>query len=312
MNEPRSTLCARPGCRAAMLAEGAVCWTCTHAGILNLGTVADWGNELITALTRQTRIGRSEGHSTGQRDENPLPVDLRISELHSELHHALTAWTERARNALDLWTPRPAWPLCKDAETTFCAHDSCRSIVNDPQKAALSLADMARLLADHPRWIRRQDDAGRVLDILDRAASRMVKALDLPPDMVGLGPCDADDCNEILKALREQAYVTCRGCETVYSVEQRREQRLKRAEGLRATPALLAAVFTDLYPQHELKSNTITQWETRKKLTRRGTNRKRQALYRVGDVWTLHLASINRDLAHTYRAEQPEKETQAA
>lgn len=306
MNEPRSTLCTRPGCSAAMLADGTVCWTCTQAGILDLGTVADWGTELITALTRQTRIGRGENHSTGQRDENPLPVDLRISELHSELHHVLAAWTERIRRALDLWTPRPAWPLCAAAETTLCAHDSCRSIVNDPQKATLSLADMARLLADHPRWIRRQDDAGRVLDVLDRAASRMVKALDLPLDMVGLGPCDSDDCSEVLRSPRDQAYVTCRGCGAVYSVDQRREARLRRADGLRATPSLLAVVLSDIYAAEHgivLTRNTITQWDTRdKKLHRRGTTASGQAKYRVGDVRALYLAMINQRLNREFKS----------
>jgi hypothetical protein len=288
-----------------MLADGDVCWPCTHKAVLDLGTVADWGSELITALTLQTRIGRGDGHAIRHGDEQPLPFDLRISDLHSELHHALAAWTERVRRDLELWLPRPAWPLCKDAEATICPHDSCRSITHDPQRAPLSLADMARLLAKHPKWIRRQSDADRVCDILARAAVRMMPLLDLPPSMVGLGPCDTDGCDQILRGRQDRPYVTCPGCEETYSVEQRREQRLKRAENLRATPTLLASVLTDLYPEHdiELRANTITQWDVRDgKLPRRGTNRKGRALYRVGDVRDLYLAMVQRELQKAQRA----------
>jgi hypothetical protein len=314
-NEPRSALCGR--CRAPMLADGTVCWPCTHKAGLDLATIADWGAELITALTRQTRIGRSDGHAAGHGDDRPLPIDLRVSDLHSELHRALAAWTERVRRDLELWLRRPAWPLCAAAEAIDCEHPSCRSITRDPQRATLSLADMARLIAKHPKWIRRQDDAGRVFDVLARAAVRMVPFLDLPPSMVGLGHCDTDGCNEILKGRQDRAFVTCPGCEETYDVEQRREQRLKRAENLRATPTLLASVLTDLYPEHdiELRPNTITQWELRdKKLVRRGTNHRGRALYRVGDVRALYLAMVKRenDKARRATARAAQKEIQPA
>lgn len=313
LSEPVSTLC--PRCNALMLADGTVCWPCTHTAVLDLGTVADWGNELVIALSRQTRIGRGEGPAVGGRDENPLPIDLRASDLHSELHRTLTAWTERARHALELWLPRPAWPLCKDALTTWCEHDSCRAIVNDPQKAPLSLADMARLLAEHPRWIRRQDNAPALLDVLARAAARMVPALDLPPDMIGLGPCDSDGCEEVIKAERGQASAACRGCSAVYNVERRREARLRRADGLRATPGVLAALLTDIYaPEHgiELKANTITTWDVRdRKLARRGTTPSGRAKYRVGDVRTLYLAMIQRELKARARKAAAAEKTKA-
>lgn len=307
-NEPPMAICERDA--RAMIDTGTVCWPCAYEGVRNLDTIALWSGELETTLTRQDRIRPTEGYSAGHRsDETPLPVNPHAANIHTGLRRVLGTWSRRATVMLGLDRgTAPAGPLCHNAVTTWCVHPSCRAIVLDPGKAAPTIRDMARLLADNMAWMRRQDGAAHALDVIARAAASITPAVDLPPVLRALGRCDT--CETELRAPVDAVTVICE-CGVAYDVERRRDALYARVDTIRHTAPVLARVLTDLMsggdPKLALHPDTIGTWARRGRLTRRGSDpRTRDPRYRFGDVRALYTQLITRKLKTRANTEQKE------
>lgn len=286
-------------CERAMIDTGTVCWPCAHAGIRDLDTIATWSPDLDITLTRQDRI-RPRGGPAGHRtDDAPLPLNTHASNIHATLHRALTTWTRRATNALNLGRGNtPAWPLCHDAVTTWCTHPTCRAVILDPATATPTTRQMARLLADNMAWARRQNGAADLLGTIARAAASIPTAIDLPPAMRALGKCDT--CGTDLRAPTDAVTFACR-CGHTYDVQRRLAALYARVDTILHTAPVIARTLTDLMSggdrDLELDPDTIGKWARRGRLARRGSDpHTRQPRYRFGDVRALYTQMINRKL----------------
>lgn len=301
--------CGKCGAPTADLA--ALCADDTAQTVRDLASWALWDRNLQVTRTRQDRIRRAD---TSHRafDDAPMPVNLHAAHLNGRHHRVLTDWFKRLRAAIPLDTVLPAWPVCENAATTWCTHESCRRIYLDYGNAPATIADMALALAAAPNWLRHQADAADLAHAAHRAVHDIRAAADIPPPMLALGTCDhipdTARCGAELRVPKGDPYTTCPACGTVYDVARRREQLLRRIDALIQPGPVIAAVLTD-WMGDELPLSTLRTWAQRKQIKRHGTDRVTGLpMYRFGDVRERFVRSLN-EKAKTEAAEAAAQHT---
>jgi hypothetical protein len=294
---------------------GALCWNCTKTGIRDLASWALWDQTLQITRTKRDRIRRgADGPAGHHTDETPLPVNFHAAHIAKRHRATLTDWHDRLRTAIPLDHALPAWPLCKNAVTTWCTHPTCRRIYLDPGAAPATNMEMALALAAAPGWWRHEADAADLIHAAHRALDDIRAAADIPPPMLALGKCDhipdtnTAKCGAELRVPKGQPLTTCPACGTLYDVDRRREQLLRRIDALIQPGPVIVAVLSD-WMGEDLPLSTLRTWAQRKEIQKHGTDPlTRSPRYRFGDVRARFIRSLN-EKAKTTAAESAAQHT---
>lgn len=255
-------------CGSQMPDVATVCGGCADRVFMELRTVSETLDDLLTTLTRQDKIGDREG---GRRStETPLPFREQASEAAWVLHAVLLAWV-RVLSESDS-------PMQSLIGTT------------DRGRYANSV-ELALWLLRHRDTFRRHEQAATAVDELLDAVRVARRAVDRPAALVYRGPCDG--CNKDLYVPAHLSEVTCRACGATYDAAARRAWLVERIDGHLATAAEIARGVSTLLGK-DVPVNNIHQWHSRERLFPKGYDRRGRPLFAVGDVVTLALASPER------------------
>jgi hypothetical protein len=244
--------CAADGCNYPAQ-DGTICFHCVGDLERDLGEVAAYRAELETSLARQSAIGEREG---GRSAEKPLPIDMRASEALSVLRSTLVAWSRLVVEEDDA-----PWP-----DDTLDA--------------------MASLLMSRVGWLRVHPAGHEAVDELRAAMSLARRVVDRPADRWFAGPCS--ECKEPLYARPNAAQVSCRACELVYDVAERREWLREATESYLATAREISGLCQVMFGEL-VTASMIRGYAHRGTIAPHGVKRDDRGrdvpLYRMGDVF---------------------------
>lgn len=169
--------------------------------------------------------------------------------------------------------------------------------------AAAWLSRLPNLLAEDPR-------AGVMYREVMRAVEQAVRVVDREPDRVYLGQCGAeigyDEESAIVEVCEGDIYapadtdvMQCRWCGAIWEVSARRDYLLVHVEDQLATANEASRALSRL--GRPVAAATIRSWVHREKLMQyapRSSDRRRQPLYRIGDVLELLAAAAEDTASH--------------
>lgn len=275
MTAPRCTAgCGRPS------PDASLCGSCSRELLRQLLSVPWLTRQLTTTLARLDRVPASAG--AGTNDGPPLPFRLTVTQAASTLRHTLTPWVREIAQQQRIPPPRRNIPV----------------------------RTLATWLARNIEHARRHHDAAQLADEISYAVEQVKKAIDRPPDLFYLGPCDGCRtdlyCGCDARGWPTAAVITCRACSRRYEATERREWLLSAVRDRLATAAEISQAVPALYGR-EIRTGTIRQWLNRGRLAPRAwllngviypyrPADHARALVRVGDV--LDLASAANE--HTF------------
>lgn len=248
-------LCARP---VADLAH--VCAHCAHPFTLDLQDVPALDAELDVTVSKLARIGSGGGRSSEPR----MPVNLDADVHGRRLKAVLGSWA-------DLIADQRGIPAPLDG-----------------------LAPVSRWLLGHVTWLRHHPaGADCVVEVRD-AVRGVRRAIDRPQERLYAGTCA---CGTPLYAKPGAAQVTCGACATpdnhaAYDVAERRNRMLAELQDMQLPAADIARALTSLI--RPIAPALLYTWVSRQRLTPCGADRHGRALFRVGDVADLMLATARK------------------
>lgn len=258
-----TNLCGAPDC-SNPASDGDVCWSCVEELRSSLRAVPEVLADLLITVTRQDQGERSVGG--GGSDEPPLLFRPEAADVARDLHAVLQAWTSVVMRplGLDLTEIRraaqpdirrvPVGPQRPPVRGQVTVPERWRVDTVSGRFPGKDTLELARWLERHPDTIRRMPCAGALCDEIADAVARCLRACDRPGSRLYLGPCTCStpELRQDLYARQESATVTCRACETVWNVEERRLFLLERSgrylvtaeTATRALPQLLGYELT--------------------------------------------------------------------
>ena len=314
-----------PTCRCGRPTAGSVlCAKCSERTLpIALANIAAYTEDLDIMRARRRAVRYDLPRGKGGSKEIPLPLDGRFVEgqrrieiehggaqvlvrvgeesrgtkVADETRNTVTTW---ARVVLEEWPPITT-PMCTDSLCRRCnplrAEAWARSAPIDTVRSCCVY--LTRML----RHIAGADWAAELLEELLHAETQLRKLVDNPPERWYAGPCTAGMdglewaalCGEDLYASIDRDVVTCRECDSVYDIADRRtwllaaaEDRLETAQNLAHALVLLADIDTD----ERRLANRIRQWSARGRIAVRDTvleGSKLRPRYRLGDALDLVL-----------------------
>lgn len=234
--------------------DGRICWTCTGHLRKDLAAALELTDELAVTISKQDKI--SDG---GRRARGSIPLPYRPDA-------AEVAWVYQRTLA--------SWVRILDGPAPFAA-------------STPALADWLTARLD---LIRRDPLAGELVDEIAWATNRAFIAIDRPPTLTYLGPCscspDARGRPVEIYARPNAVETTCRGCNEVYRVADRREWLLKLAEDQLLTATECSRALPNLM-QRPLTAAMVRGYARRGQLTQKPPHPldpRHDPRYRVGDV----------------------------
>lgn len=245
--------CDMCGAEVADLAH--VCVRCTDRLRAALAAAPPLLTEVETTVARLARVSTPNG---SRPTERPLPYNADAAGHRDTLAAVLTSWALLVADERGL--PHAGGP-----------------------------ADHARFLTASLEWLRHHPAGGDAVHEIRTAVHAVRAAVDLPPDLVYAGPCDA--CRAPLYARVGSATASCRYCQTpegqrpVYDVQERRTWMLRAAEDIEAPAADIARAVTSLV--RPIKPELIRTWAARDRIRPAGVNQFGRPVYRLGDVLQL-------------------------
>lgn len=266
--------------RGETLGTGVLPWEGSRG---DTGGLAD---ELVTSYARQSRSGGGSS-GVGKPAERPVPWDDRASAVAARLTAQLSVWVRVVWRSVG--EARVEGPRCRAA----CWHPSC-SAVTAHRFPRLEPASMAAWLLHWVEWLRHDEHAVAAVDGIVGAVDNVRRAVDRRGELWYAGRCTAEVegpegerwcCLEDLYVRHGAKRVTCRRCDSVWSVEDRRTWLLAEAEDTLATAAEIARAVTAL--GKPVEPERIRQWKTRGRLVPHSEDDRGRPLYRVGDVLDL-------------------------
>lgn len=274
------TTCASPYCEYPTSEGCFVCKICVQQLRRDLGDIPALLDDLNTTLSRQDRLGASGGRRGGE---------------------TALAWKPPASEALFLLT---------NVVTTWCRLMVEHYGLDVPNVLTLANAGVtlppstahgaARWLMRHVQSLSMHSAAGEAVDELASAVKVAYDVIDRPPDMLLAGQCDTEGCEEYLYVKPEATRVTCRGCGTEDSVDERRAWMMTYAADM-SLPPLMCLSWIKLLMGKQIPRGTWDSWVSRKRISAHDRDHVGNPLYRFGDV---------RDLAADWVA-KPRKEAVA-
>lgn len=223
--------------------------------------------ELETTLSRQHVMSSGNGVAAPSA-ETPMPFHESASEVRWVLANTISTW------ARDLHECNPH--LRAPAGTTV--------------DAATWMVGLPGLLALHPA-------ADELHDEITHVVARIRRVIDLPPDRIYAGPCDAridgERCPDHLYARPGHRRVQCGSCATEHDVEERRNWMISYAVDLRVT-ATVALGWARVLLDKTIPRGTWDSWVSRGRIVPHGTDGKGHPVFRFGDVQDLALAYVSK------------------
>lgn len=257
------SVCTNPSCAPYPAGEGAfVCRNCLHALRRDLGDIPALIDDLHVTLSRQDVLGSSSGR---RASESSLP------------------WKEAASEAL--------WVLINTVMSA--ARDVYDPGVPFPDAPAAA----ARWLLASTHVVIASPEGGRIVDELSAAVAKAYDAIDRQPDLLVAGQCGQDGCEEYLYARPDAKTTTCRACETVHEVAERRAWMVNYAAEMQL-PAVLALQWVRTLMGKTIPRGTWDSWVARGRIEVSSRDHVGNPLFRFGDA---------RDLAADWVA-RPRKE----
>jgi hypothetical protein len=246
-------------CRActAPVQNGYLCTTCTHSLTDDLDQVGAVLIELDITRSRQDRLGEP-GTRRGSGLE--LPWKERASEAYWVLAATVLVWIREV--------------------VERAGHDPVDPVGDNPET-------WAGWLSRHINRVRLLDVAGECADEIGNALDLATHAVDRPPVTVFVGPCggmvDSAVCTVDLYAHSGADAVTCQWCGTEHEMEDRRRWLLGRARD-RLAPLPTISRALSAWMERQVTPAALRGYVHRGRLIRKGTDRRGQDLYRVGDA----------------------------
>jgi hypothetical protein len=255
--------------------DGLVCPQCAAAARRDLMRIPSLMRELDTTLTRQSQTGTGNG---GKGAVRPLPFDGNASEVGDTVRTTIVTWV-REMHLGDVW-PADTMPA------------------------------MCRWLIERTERIRGHAAGAQMVDEVAYSVRILLRAIDLRPQMVYLGPCQTvigtyqDEDGEHPELCRYQMYARardeafdCPECRAIYNVAAKRAEMLELVKDQTATVGTCAQVLAVFGV--EVKAETIHNWarlgqRNPPRLWRVGLNEKGEAVYRIGDIEELVRDAIDR------------------
>jgi ribosomal protein L37AE/L43A len=287
-----------------------ICGTCGQTLTKALHHIADLHAELDVTLTRQARIGSTNGAPPPPPEVDPdpqpknvilwgvavqpLPFHLGASKVAHDVANTISTWArvilEERRMELPPIPEPPIGPMCNPTE---CKHESCTVIrwhVKDSETV-----HAARFIAAHVWWLRHRPEAPEAYSDLVAIASQLERIIDNPPMLKYAGPCNV--CRKDLYVREGAGVVECRLCDMTYDMAGRREWLLEAAEDRLERAAHIAQAVTDL--GSPITAHRIRMWAQRGRLLPHATDGLGRPLYRIGDVTELlNTDATKRDHKH--------------
>ena len=283
-----------PNCGKPIHDNAYICGPCGQTLTNALNHIADLHSELDVTLTRQARIGSTNGPAhPPEVDPDPLPKNvilwgvavqalpfhLGASSVRAEVGNTISTWARVILEERGMELPAvpepPIGPLCTPTE---CKHESCIVIRWHVKDSEITHA--ARFIASYVWWLRHRPEAPQAYSDLLAIASRLEHIIDNPPTLKYAGPCNI--CRKDLYAREGAAKVTCRPCGLDYDMAGRREWLLEAAEDRLERASLISQAVTDL--GSPISADRIRKWAQRGQLIPHATDRLGRPLYRIGDV----------------------------
>lgn len=252
-----SNLCASPSCEYPTGQDAFVCKICVQQLSRDLGDVPALIDDLHITLSRQDVLGAGSGRRAA---ETGLPWKDAASEALWVLINTVLSWTRELQD--------PDAAPFPDA----------------PIKAARWLLNNARHASTHP-------DAGKLVDEIAAAVGQAYTVIDRPPDLLLAGQCGVDGCEEYLYARPDAQATTCRACEHLHQVEERRALLMAYASEMQL-PASLCLSWIKLLMGKTIPRGTWDRWvhygrnpqEGRRGVGAAAVDHSGNPLYRFGDV----------------------------
>jgi hypothetical protein len=296
---PSAPLCGAPDC-AQPAGDGSVCWSCIGELRGALRSLPELLGELLITVCRQDAVA-PQGVGGGGSDEPPLLYRPEASEAGRDLHFVLETWTAHAMRArgLDITEIRRAsrpdirqveiGPVRPPVPGQRTVPERYRTDTRSGRFPDNDTIELALWLDRHLETVRMMPSGGQLCDEIVDACARVERATDRAAQRVYLGPCDEcsrPDDRVDLYAREGAKRVTCRSCETVYWVDDRRANLLDRSANLyvtaevatRALPSLLGYDLT-----YEVMQALVRRWGLRRYEPARGDAMARPR-YRVGEI----------------------------
>jgi ribosomal protein L37AE/L43A len=275
-----------------------ICAGCGQTLTKALHHIADLHSELDITLTRQARIGSTNGAPPPPPEIDPdpqpknvilwgvavqpLPFHLGASKVAQDVGNTISTWArvilEERRMELPPIPEPPIGPLCTPTE---CKHESCTVIRWHVRESETVHA--AKFIAEYVWWLRRRPEAPEAYSDLLAVASQLERVIDNPPTLKYAGPCNV--CRKDLYVREGAGMVECRPCGMTYDMAGRREWLLEAAEDRLERAAHIAQAVTDL--GSPITADRIRKWAQRSQLIPHATDRLGRPLYRIGDVLDL-------------------------
>jgi ribosomal protein L37AE/L43A len=304
-----STTPVCPICGKPIHDNAYICRPCGQTLTTALHHIADLHAELDVTLTRQARIGSTNGPAQPPEVDpdpqpknvilwgvavQPLPFHLGASKVAQDVGNTISTWArvilEERRMDLPAIPEPPIGPVCNPTE---CKHQSCTVIRWHVRDSEITHA--AKFIAEYVWWLRRRPEATEAYSDLVAVASQLERIIDNPPTLKYAGPCNV--CRKDLYVREGAGVVECRPCGMTYDMAGRREWLLEAAEDRLERAAHIAQAVTDL--GSPITAHRIRMWAQRGRLLPHATDGLGRPLYRIGDVRELLKTDAARD-AHRH------------
>lgn len=260
--------CDRP------VANGYLCSTCTTSLADDLAAIGPLLAELEVTRTRQDRLGDTSGRPAGGI---PLPWKEHAAEAYWVLSATVLVWVRLVVERI--------------------GHDPTDPVGDDP-------GSWSGWLARHINGLRLLPVVGECADEIGNAMDLALHAVDRPPLLVFVGPCGApasgaaSACAVDLYAPSGADRAVCPSCATEHDMDARRTFLLGKARD-RLAPLSTISRALSTWLERQVTPAALRGYVHRGRLVRRGTDRRGQDLYRVGDaadvvvdVWRGHTSSL--------------------
>jgi len=300
-----STTPVCPICGKPIHDNAYICASCGQTLTTALNHIADLHSELDVTLTRQARIGSTNGPAQAPEVDpdplpknvilwgvavQPLPFHLGASKVAHDVANTISTWArvilEERRMELPPIPEPPIGPVCNPTE---CKHESCTVIRWHIKDSEITHA--ARFIAAHVWWLRHRPEAPEAYSDLIIADLQLERIIDNPPTLKYAGPCNI--CRKDLYVREGSGVVECRPCGMTYDMAGRREWLLEAAEDRLERAGFIARAVSDL--GSSISADRIRKWAERGRLVPHATDGLGRPLYRVGDVTELLKADAIKD-----------------
>ena len=185
-----------PRCDRAMNADRHACRECAAEVAKALVGAAD----LVASLNgKRARRGSPSFNASSRSAVIPLPYDARVTPVEHAVRNAVGGW------ARIVTEEHPAHP-----------------------DAPAGLGETCRWIAGYCPWLAKHESAVEAFDELTDACARLDALFEVPPTLISLGQCGADDdeggtCPAIVEAEPDATQATCRRCGAAVDAQERRK-----------------------------------------------------------------------------------------